>query len=178
MVGAPELKEASVAEGNVIGMVHGEKNGHPVNPFRFAFKLGKVADGRFIHDAVAAAVAPLGAPFLIAEGGNQPDGSEDLGKVVAVANFCFRFNAMLVRVFSGTAIGKALVGERAAAGVVADAKNLRAGAHLAVGGVVENVGLEGARSLQDEARGEQTPGEGLKVVDAEFNLGFYRHDTE
>jgi hypothetical protein len=73
------------------------------------------------------------------------------------------------------------VGDRPAAGISADAQNLGAGAHLAVGRVVENIALEGARSLQREAGGLEALGEAGNIgesVEAEFDLGFDGHGQQ
>jgi len=67
------------------------------------------------------------------------------------------------------------VGEDAAAGVVADAQDLRTGAHLPVRRVVEDVALEGARSLQGEPGGLEAVDEAWNVFYAEFDLGFDGH---
>ena len=67
------------------------------------------------------------------------------------------------------------MGHRPAVGVAADAQDFCAGAHLAVGRVVENVALEGARSLQGESGGLKAAGQASEVVHAEFDLGFDGH---
>ena len=79
--------------------------GSAVDPFGGAFELGVVADGRFVDDAVALAVAPLGAPFFIAEGGDEAEREKDLGERVAVGDLGFGFDAVLVAVFAGAGVG-------------------------------------------------------------------------
>ena len=178
MLLTPDLEKAAVAEGDVLGGLHAQGGGNVVDPGRLAFELGEVADRRFIHDAVAFAVRPLGAPLFVAEGGVEAHGMEDQGEVVAVGNLSFGLNAMLVCVFAGAHVGQALVGQNAAACVITDAENLRAGAHLAGGRVVEDVRLKAARGLHGEAGGLQAERQGGRVVDAEFDLGFDGHGKQ
>jgi hypothetical protein len=135
----PEIEEAAIAQGDVRGAVYGETNGGAVDPFVGALELGIVADGGFIDNAVTLAVRPLGTPLLIAKGGNEAEGEKDLGESFAVRNFGFSFNAVLVCGFAGTDVREAFVCKRPATGVIADAKNFSAGAHLAAGGVIENI---------------------------------------
>jgi hypothetical protein len=77
---------------------------------------------------VALAVLPLGAPFFIAKRGDEAYGEKDGSQRIAVGDLGLGFNAVLVGVFAGTDVGQALVGDGPAAGVVADAQDLRAGA--------------------------------------------------
>ncbi len=65
--------------------------------------------------------------------------------------------------------------QRPAARVAADAQNLGAGAHLAVGRVVEDVALKGARGLQAKTGGFKALREGRQVGYAEFDFGFDGH---
>jgi hypothetical protein len=159
-----------------VGGIDTEAGSGLVDPVGGAFELSKVADGGFVDDAMAIAETPLGAPFLIAEGGDEADGEKDLGEGVAVGDLSFGFDAVLVGVFAGTLIGEALVGEETVAGVGADTENFSAGAHLAVGSVKEDVVFKAARSLQSEPGGLETLSEAGKIVDAEFDFGFDGHD--
>ena len=61
------------------------------------------------------------------------------------------------------------------AGVVANAENFRAGAHEAIGSVIEGVRLEAARSFEAETGGLEASSEGGQVIDTEFYLGFDGH---
>ena len=106
---------------------------------------------------------------------DRAEGEKDLGEGRAVGDLGFGFDAVLVSVFAGAQVGEALVGEEAAAGIGADAEDFSAGAHLAVRGVVEDVGLEGAGGLKTKASGFEAAGEAGKVVDAEFDFGFDGH---
>lgn len=171
----PQLEEAAVAERDVLGRSDGQSCGDAVDPLRRAFELGELADGGFIDHAVTLAVRPLGAPLLVAKGGVEAEGMEDQGEVVAVGDFGFCFNAVFVRIFAGTNVRQALVGEDAAAGIVADAENLGAGAHFPVGGVIKDVALKAARGLHGEAGGREAVGQRGQVVDAEFDFGFDGH---
>jgi len=67
------------------------------------------------------------------------------------------------------------MGQNPAAGIAADAQNLSAGAHAAVGGVIEHIAFKAARGTQTEAGLLKTPGQVLEIVDAEFDFGFDRH---
>jgi len=161
-----------------LGAVYAEAGGGEVDPLGGAFELGVVADGSFVDNAVALAVLPLGAPFFITERGDEAEGEKDLGQRVAVGDYGFGFDAVLVGVFAGANVREALVGEEAAAGIGADAEDFRAGAHAAVGGVIKDVGLEGAGGLKAEASGIEAPGEGGRVggsVEAKFDFGFDGH---
>jgi len=174
---APEVEEAAVAEGDVLGRVDAEAGCGAVNPIGRAFEFGVVADGSFIDDAVALPVSPLSAPFLIAKGSDQPEREKDLREGLAVGHFGLGFNAVLVRVFAGADVREALVGEEGAAGVGADAQNFSPGAHVAIRSVVEDVGLEGARGLQGEAGCLDAAREGGQVFDAEFDFSFDGHGS-
>ena len=178
MLLAPEIEEAPITQGDVLRGIDAESDGGLVDPIGWAFEFGEVADGGLVNDAMALGQMPLGAPFFITEGGDEADGEKDLGEGVAVGDFGFSLDAVFVRVFSRTGIGEALVGEEAAAGVGADAEDFSAGAHLAVRGVVEDVGLEAAGGLQGESSGLETRGEAGEIgelVEAEFDLGFDGH---
>jgi hypothetical protein len=107
---APLLEEAAVAEGDVIGwaepMLAAARSIHSA----VAFQFGVVADGGFVDHAMAFAVVPLGAPLLIAEGGDEAEREKDIRENGAVGDFGFGFNAVLVTVFAGAVVGEALVG--------------------------------------------------------------------
>jgi len=175
---APEIEEAAVAEGDVLGGIDAQEGGGAVDPFGGAFELGVVADGGFIDDAMALAVGPLGAPFLVAKGGNEAEREKDFRHGSAVGDLGFGFDAVLVGVFAGPDVRQALVGDGPSAGITADAQNLGAGAHLAVRRVVEHVALEGARGLEAEASGLEALGEGSQIIHAKFDLGFDGHGKE
>jgi len=85
---------------------------------------------------------------------------------------------VLVGVFAGANVGQALVGDGETAGVTANAQDLSAGAHGAVGRVIENVALKGAGGLQGEAGGFKALVEVGQVVYAEFDLGLDGHGKE
>src|ERR1039458_10416683 len=95
-------------------------------------------------------VGPPRAPFFVAKCGDEADGVKNFSEGLAVGDFGFGFDAVLVGIFAGAGVRQALVGQQAVAGVVADAEDFSAGAHLAVGCVVEDVGLKGAGSLEGE----------------------------
>jgi len=67
------LKEAAVAQGDVVGGLDGQTGGGAVNPIGGAFELGVIADGSLVYDAVAFARGPLCAPFFIAKRRNQAE---------------------------------------------------------------------------------------------------------
>jgi len=178
---APLVKEAAVAEGDVVGGIDAETEGSAIDPFGGAFEFGVIADGGFIDDAVAihavfAEVGPFGAPFFIAEGGDEAEGEKEVGERGAMSDLGFGFNAMLVAAFTrNSGAREALVGQRPVACVAADAEDFGAGAHEAVGSVVEGVALEAARSFEAEAGGVEACGKSAEVVDTEFDLGFDGH---
>jgi len=73
------------------------------------------------------------------------------------------------------------VGDGPASGIAANAQNLSAGAHLAVGRVVENIALEGALEFAAEVGGLEALDEASNVgesVEAEFDLGFDGHSQQ
>src|SRR5579863_6929134 len=159
MLVAPLLEQAPVAERHVGGRGNAERRRDAIDPLRPAFEFGEVADGSFVDHAVALPVAPLAAPLFITERWNQAERMKDLGESVAVGNFGFGFDAMLVAVLAGAVVGQTLVGNGPLAAVGADAQNLGPGAHLAVGGVVEDVGVEGTLGVEVEAGLGKAPGE-------------------
>ncbi len=178
MLFAPEVEKSSVAEGDVLGAVDAEARGRLVDPRGRSFELGKVSNRRLVNHAVAIPGGPLGAPLLVAEGGYQVEGSEDLGKCFAVADLGFCLDAVLMAVFAGTCIGQALMRQGPASRVTPDAQDLGACAHLPVRRVVEGIGLECARGLQLEPGSLQAVGKPGKVVDAELDLSFDGHGKE
>ena len=178
---APLVKEAAVAEGDVVGGGDAEAEGGAVDPVGGAFELCVVADGGFVDDTVAldavfAEVGPFSAPFFIAECGDEAKGEKVLGERGAMSDLGFGFDAMLVSVFTRLArSGEALVGQRPVAGVTANSEDFGAGAHEAIGSVVEGVRFESAWSFEAETGGLEASGEGAEVVDTEFDLGFDGH---
>jgi hypothetical protein len=172
---APLVEEAAVAHRDVILGADAELKCCAVNPFCGAFELSVVADGGFVDDAVAFAVAPLGAPFFVAECGDKSKREKDIGEGVAVCDFSFGFDAVFVAILARAVIWKALVGDGPAAGIAADAEDLSAGAHLAGGGVVEDVAFKAARGMQFESSSLEALGEAGKVVDFEFDFGLDGH---
>jgi hypothetical protein len=175
MLFPPEIEEAAVAEGQIQIGADTETLGDAVNPLIRAFEFGEVADGGLIDDAMAVAVFPLRAPLFITEGSYQAKGEEDVFKRAAVGNFGLGFNAMLVAVFAGAVTRQALVGQGPAAGVVANTQDFSAGAHLAVGCVIQDVALEAAGGLQAETGGFQAFLEFQEIGDTEFDLSFQGH---
>jgi hypothetical protein len=171
MLLTPLLEEASVAQGHVFGMGYAEAHGHLVDPCSLAFQFGEVADGGLIYDTMSFAVAPLASPLLVAKGWNETQRAEDLRQRLAVGNLSFGFDAVLVPVFAGSIVGKALVGHGAFAAVVANAQDLGARPHAAVGRVLQNIALEGARGIKMEAGLLQPPGKLRRVVHAKLDFG-------
>ena len=175
---APLLKEAAIAEDDVLRRLDAQAGGGAIDPLRRAFELGVVADGSLIDHAVAFAVGPLGAPFFITEGGNQAERQKDLSQSLAVGDLGLGLDPMLVRVFARPHIGQALVGDGPSAGIAANAQNLGAGAHRAIWRVVEDIALECARSLQAEAGSFEALGQSSHVVHAKFDLSLDGHRKE
>jgi len=189
MLLAPKVKETAVAERDVLRRDDAQAGRCCINPLGRAFEFGKIADGGFVDVAVTLPVGPLRAPFFIAEGWLEADGVKNLSESRAVGDFGFGFDAVLMCIFAGAGVpprrerplagdpgvGQALVGEQAAAGVVADAKDFSAGTQTAVGSVVKDVGFEGAGGVEGEAGGLEAVGEAVLIVDAEFDLCFDGH---
>ncbi len=126
-------------------MGEAEEGGGAVDPFGGAFELGKESDGGFIDDAVSGGVGVFGAPFFVSEGGFVADGGEDGGDGMAVVDFGFSFDAVLVVLGGGIAVWReGFVGDDPAVAVAADAEDGLACAEGAIGRVEEDVVLEGA----------------------------------
>src|ERR1700678_4423383 len=70
----PRVEEPSVTERNVFCWIDAQPPCHAVDPLRRAFELGKVADRRLVHHAVAFAILPFGAPLFVVEGWSKPNG--------------------------------------------------------------------------------------------------------
>ena len=175
MIQPPLFEETTVAVRDVLAGLNAEQFRGTVNPIVRAFELGKVADGRFIHHAMAFAVLPLGAPFFIAEGRNQAEREKHMRQRVAVGNNRLRLDAMLVCVFARAGIRQTLVGENPKASVVADTDNFGACAHGPIRGIVEDVALEAAVRLNSEARSFKPAAYARQVLDAEFDFSLDRH---
>src|SRR5277367_243127 len=149
--GAPQVEQAAIAQGQAGARVHSQPGCGAIDPLRRALKLGVGADGSLIDDAVAFSVGPLAAPLLIAERGHQADRAKHLGQRFSVTHLGLGFDAVLVALIVVAGAGKALVSQNPAARIAADTKNFGAGAHLAIGSVVENIALESARGIEMES---------------------------
>ncbi len=130
-----------------------------VDPAGGAFEFGIDADGGFVDDEVgqggavgADGMGPLGAVLLVGEGGEVAELLEDLCHGVAVGEGGFCLDAGFIAGAGEVGVGQALVGQGADVAVLAEAKELRAYAEIARGGVVEGVVLEGAWGFEMEAR--------------------------
>ena len=177
--GAPLVEEASVAEGHEIGLVEPERGSGAVNPFGGAFEFGEEADRGFVDDAVAGGVGVFGAPLLIGEGGLVAEGCEDGGDGFSVFDFGFGFDAVLVALGRGIAVGRqGLVRDDPAVAVAANAEDGLACAEGAVRGVEEGVVFECAGRDLLEAAGCQERFQAREVVDAELYLCFDRCNGE
>ena len=172
----PQIEKPPIAERNVARRVHTEPRGAAVDPLRRALELGVIADGGFVDHAVSLAVGPLGAPFFIAKGGHQAQREKDLRQGVSILHFSLGLDAVLMAIFRGSVRGQALVRDGRSPGILADAKDFCARAQLAVGRVVENIGLETARSVNVKAGRGQSLAHARQVANAEFDLCFDRHD--
>src|SRR5665213_3067223 len=106
---APLIKQAPVAQRDVICRSDTEPRRGPVNPFGGALKLRIVADGGFVHHAMPLAVMPLRAPFLIAEGSDQSERQEDFLECRTVSDLGFGLHAVLVPVFANAVVRHTLV---------------------------------------------------------------------
>ncbi len=119
MLLAPLVKEAAVAEGDVVGGSDAEAERGAVDPVGGAFEFGVVADGGFVNDAVAlrtvfAGVGPFGAPFFAAECGDEAEGEKELGERGAVGDLGFGLNAMFVagdQLLKGAALNAVQIAE-------------------------------------------------------------------
>ncbi len=153
----PVEEEFAVAVGEAGGVVDLEFGEGPVDPFGRAFELGVVADGGFIDDQVnggvrgGIGVGPLGAVFLVDEGGDVAELLEDGGEGGAIGDGGFSLDADLVASEVVGLVGQAFVGEGPEVAVLAEAENLTLGAEFARGSVVENVAFEGAGRVETEA---------------------------
>lgn len=172
---APGFEEAAVAEGDETGGIDVEPAAGGVDPVGRAFELGVDADGGFVENAVAGGVGELGAVFLVDEGGSEAEAGEDLAEGVAVLHFGFDFFAVLVAGAGVVILGEGFPGEDPALAVAADAEDGGLGAEAAVGGVVEDVALEGAGGLLVEAGIAEEAAEGVGIGDGEFDFDFAGH---
>jgi len=178
MLLTPQIKEPAVAEREVLGRIHSEALRGAIDPLGRALELGVIADRGFVDDAVAFTVVPLGAPLFIAEGSDETEREKHAGQRVAVGDRGFSLDAVFVTAFAGRSCRHPFVRQRPTACVIANAQNLSSRAHLAVGSVIENVALKAARSLNAKAGGLEALCQIRQVSDAEFDLGFDRHETE
>lgn len=172
---APLVEETAIAEGHEVGVREAEEISSAVNPFGGAFELGEEADGRFVDDAMTGGVGVFGAPLLVGEGRLVTDGGKDGGDGFAVLDLGFRFDAVLVALGWGIAIGRErLVGDDPAVAVAADTEDGLTAAEGAVWRVEEEVVLERAGRDLMEACGGELRFEAREVVDAELYFGFDR----
>ena len=172
----PLVEEAAVAEGDECRGIKAEFAAGSVDPFGRAFEFGIDADGGLVEDAVAGRVGILGAVFFVDKRGLEAELGEDVSDSLSILDLRFGFFALLVargRVVVG---GQAFVGDDPALSIFADAENALLWTQAAVGCVVEDVALEGARGLFAEACGEKALGERAGVLNAEFDFDFQAHN--
>jgi hypothetical protein len=174
----PQVEEPAVTERQILRLRHANSSCDAVDPLRRAFELGKISNRRLVDYAVPIALLPLGAPLLVAERRNQSERTKHLGQRVAVGDFGFRLDAVFVAVFRWYVFRQALVGQRPAARVAADAQNLSARAHLPVRRVVESVAFKAARGFKVKAGRLEPSLKRLNVSHAEFDLGFDGHGLQ
>ncbi len=177
----PGEEEFSVAIGEAGGGVYVELGEGAVDPVGGAFEFGVGADGGFVDDEVGEGggaggdgVGPLGAVLLVGEGWGVAELLEDLGEGGAVGEGGFGLDADLVAGgVDGILVGHALVGEGAEGAVLADAEEMAFGAEVAGGCVVQSIVLEGAGSVEVEAKLGEAGLEGDWIGDGEleFDLG-------
>src|ERR1017187_3720931 len=67
----PFVKQFRIALSDVIGIRDFQQAGGLVDPARFSFDFAEVADGSFVEDDVAFAIAPLGAEFFVTKRGGE-----------------------------------------------------------------------------------------------------------
>ena len=148
----PLIEEAAIAEGEELAGVDAEFATGLVDPVRGTFELGIDADGGFVENAVAGGVSELSAPFFVDEGGLESELGEDMAEGLAVLDLGLGFFAVFVAGGVVVVLGEAFVGDDAAIAVLTDTEDGRLRAEAAVGRVVEDIALEGARSF---ARGSR-----------------------
>ena len=166
----PLLEEATVAEGGDVSVVHVECREHAVDPFRWPFELGVLADGRLVDDTVAFAIGPFAAPLLVNECEGVAEHFEDGGDRLAVLHCSFGFDAFFVARL-GRVVGRGLlVSQEPVVAVAAQAQDLTRGAELVRGRVEEDVALKGARRLAAKAELGKDCFKDLRVADAELDL--------
>ncbi len=171
----PEVEETAIAQSKALGRMHAQSIRDAVNPVGRAFEFRIVADRSFVHHAMAPAVPPLGPPFLVAKCSHQAKRTKDFRQRISVGDLRLGFNAVFMAVLAGTGVRQTLVRELPFASVVADAQNLGARAHLAVGSVVENVVFKAACRLQAKTCRLQPAAEIVKVGYPKFDLGLNSH---
>ncbi len=175
MLRTPQFEEPAVTERQVGRAIHSKPRRSPVDPFRRSFQLRVISDRCLIDYAMAFAVGPLAAPLFVPESSHQPDRQKHLRQHVAVGNFGFRLDSMLVRIFARPHVRQALVRHRPLARIVPNAQNLGPRAHRPVRRVIENIALERPRRLLAKTRLTQSLGEFANICNAKFDLGFDRH---
>lgn len=172
---SPLVEESAVAEGHEVGLSESEDVSDAIDPLGRAFQLGKETDGGFVDHAVAGGIGVFGAPFLVDESGLVAEGCKDSGNGLAVLDFGFSLDAVLVPFCAGVPVGRQrLVGDNPAVSIAADAEDGLAGAEDAIRRVKEDVVLEGACRDLMKACGGELCFEAREVVDAELYLGFDR----
>src|SRR5262249_5238733 len=108
-----------------------QAGGNRVNPLRRAPDLGEVANGGFVNDPVACAVAPLAAELLVSESRREAAGGKDIRQRLTVFDRRLDFTARLVT--AGVCCAPVLVGHSPRGTVFADAQQGAPAAQRAAG---------------------------------------------
>lgn len=172
----PLIEEAAVTEGKEIPGIDAKFAAGRVNPLRRALKFGVEADGGLVKDAVAGRVRVFGAPLFVDEGGLVAELGEDVADGLAVRNIGFGFFAMFMASGGVVVPWEAFVGDDPAVAVPAHAQDGLARAEAAVGGVEEEVALEGAGGFLVEACRVEPADELGGVGDRKLDLDFHHEN--
>jgi hypothetical protein len=156
----PVQEELAVAVSQTRGRIDVECGEGLVDPGGGAFEFGIVANGGLVDHQMGGGcrvdvggVRPLGTVLLVDEGGGVAKLLKDLAESFALRDDGLGLDADLVAggVDGVLLVGLALVRDRAERAVLANAQDLPPGTEIAIGGVVEGVVFEGARSDEVEA---------------------------
>lgn len=154
-------------------MVNADPVAGGVDPFGGTFQLGVEADRSLVEDAVPGGVGKFRAPFLVDKRRSESELGEDVPHGFPVLHIRLGFLAVLVTRGRVVVLWQALVGGHPALSILADPQNLLVRTQAAIGRVIEDIALKGARGLLVKSCGSKRAHQRGRIRDGELHFDFH-----